>query len=128
LFHGLACVPTIRLPAAESDDEALGRFVNRAATALRVAAQSLWRSNSYLGALYRKFASRLGAPKAITACAHKLARIIYRSLKYGFEYVDKGQQHLEQQHKERTLKSLKKQAERCGLMLVDMETGECLSV
>lgn len=104
------------------------QVANRAATALRVAAQSLWRNKSYLGALYRKFASRLGAPKAITACAHKLARIVYRSLKYGFEYVDKGQQHLEEQHKERTIKALKKQAGRCGFMLVDMETGECLSV
>lgn len=104
------------------------QVANRAATALRLAAQSLSHSKSYLGALYRKYAARLGSPKAITACAHKLARIIYRCIKYGFEYVNKGQQHLEEQQKERTIKALKKHAGRCGFMLVDMETGECLSV
>jgi transposase len=103
------------------------KVVNRAATALRVAAQSLCRSNSYLGALYRRFAARLGPSKAITACAHRLARIIYRCIKYGYEYVDKGQQHLEQQHLERSLKSLKKLANKHGLILVNAETGECVS-
>lgn len=102
------------------------RVNNRAATALRVAAMSLWRSRSYLGAYYRRFAARLGPPKAITACAHKLARILYRCIKYGFEYVDKGQEHMEQQHKERSLKALKKQAQKHGLALLDMETGEIL--
>jgi transposase len=98
---------------------------NRAADALRVAAQSLHRSQSYLGACYRRFAARLGAPKAITAMAHKLARLIYRAVKYGDAYVDKGQQHLEQQHRERTLKSLAKRAHELGYMLVHLETGEC---
>lgn len=104
------------------------QVANRAATALRIAAQSLSHSKSYLGALYRKYAVRIGSPKAITACAHKLARIIYRCIKYGFEYVDKGQQHLEQQYKERSLKALKKQAGKHGFMLVDVETGECVTV
>jgi transposase len=102
--------------------------VNRAADALRVAAQTLWHSNSYLGAYYRRFAARLGAPKAITATAHRLARILYRALKYGQQYVDKGEQHLEQQHRERTLKSLTKRAKELGYILVHHETGECLGV
>lgn len=102
------------------------RVFNRAADALRIAAQTLWHSKSYLGAYYRRFAARLDAPKAITATAHKLARIIYRALKYGHEYVDKGQQHLEKQHHERTLKSLAKRAKELGYMLVHIETGECL--
>lgn len=104
------------------------KVINRAATALRVAALSLCRSQSYLGAYYRKLAGRIGAPKAITATAHKLARIIYRCLKHGFEYVDKGQQYLEQQYKERTLKALNKQAQKLGLQLLDVETGEILCV
>ena len=102
------------------------RVFNRAADALRISAQTLWRSKSYLGAHYRRFAARLGAPKAITATAHKLARIMYRALKYGHQYVDKGQQYLEQQHHERTLKSLTKRAKELGYMLVHQETGECL--
>ena len=74
-----------------SGDKVLGRgtrhVVNRAATALRMAASTLLRSKSYLGAQYRRLRSRLGAPKAITAMAHKLARLVYRLLKYGHEYL-----------------------------------------
>lgn len=100
--------------------------MNRAANALRVAAQSLWRSQSYLGAFYRRMAGRMGAPKAITATAHKLARILYRAIKYGQQYVDKGEQYLEEQHRERTLKSLVHRARDLGYILVHPETGECL--
>jgi transposase len=64
--------------------------VNRAATALRLAATTLLRSQSYLGSQYRRLRGKLGAPKAITAMAHKLARLVYRMLKWGHEYVDKG--------------------------------------
>lgn len=57
--------------------------VNRAATALRLAATTLLRSQSYLGAQYRRLRGKLGAPRAITAMAHKLARLVYRMLKWG---------------------------------------------
>src|SRR5437764_11614730 len=55
---------------------------NRAAHALRLAAWSLMRSRSALGAYLRRQRSRLGAPKAITATAHKLARIVYHVVRY----------------------------------------------
>jgi len=63
---------------------------NRAATALRVAAQGLAHSHSALGAYYRRMRARLGAPKAMTAMAHKLARLVYSMLRYGTDYVDAG--------------------------------------
>ena len=56
---------------------------NRAAAALRLAANALHRSDSALGAFLRRKKAHLGAPKAITATAHKLARIIYSMLRYG---------------------------------------------
>jgi transposase len=56
---------------------------NRAASALRLAAWSLMRSHSYLGAYRRRQRARLGAPKAITATAHKLARILYNLMRHG---------------------------------------------
>ena len=71
--------------------------VNRAAMALRMAASSLYRSNCALGAYYRRMKARLGAPKAITATAHKLARLVYSMLKHGTEYTDVGQDYYEQQ-------------------------------
>jgi len=70
-----------------SGDKVLGRgtrrVVSRVATALRMAAITLMRSRTYLGAQYRRLRTRLGAPKAITAMAHRLARLVYRMLKYG---------------------------------------------
>ena len=59
---------------------------NRAALALRMAAQALHRSQTYLGEYFRRMKARLGAPKAITAVAHKLARIIYHMLTTQQEY------------------------------------------
>jgi predicted transcriptional regulator len=63
--------------------------------------------------------ARLGAPKAITATAHKLARLIYSMLKYGTEYTDVGQEYYEQQYKSRVIKNLKKRAQQLGFELVE---------
>jgi len=65
------------------------RLVNRAATALRMAAVTLLRSRTYLGAQYRRLRTKLGAPKAITAMAHRLARLVCRMLKYSQQYIDR---------------------------------------
>jgi transposase len=94
---------------------------NRVAAALRLAARGLRRSQSYLGAKYRRFRASLGAPKAITAMAHMLARVIYRMLKYGEEYVDKGAQHYEEQLRNQNTKKLNRAAAALGLMLVPMQ-------
>lgn len=100
---------------------------NRAATALRMAAQSLHRSQSYLGAQYRRKRTKLGAPKAITAMAHKLAKLIYAMIRYGQAYVDYGQKKEEQQHTERRKRNLIRQAKKIGYELLDIETGELVS-
>ena len=68
---------------------------NRAAAALRLAAHGLHRSDSDLGAFLRRKRAHLGAPKAITATAHKLARLIYSMLRYGQDYVDAGAEYYE---------------------------------
>jgi hypothetical protein len=94
------------------------RVVNRAATALRLAATTLRRSQSYLGAQYRRFRSKLGAPKAMTAMAHKLAVFVYRMLRWGHEYVDKGLQYYEERHREQQTRLLKKRAATLGLVVV----------
>lgn len=100
---------------------------SRAAKALRVAAQSLHHSDSALGAFYRRMKARHGPAKAITATAHKLAKLIYRMLKYGEDYVDKGAAQYESQYREQKLSNLVKQARRMGYELLDMQTGEVLS-
>ncbi len=91
---------------------------NRAAAAFRMSAYTLHRSNSALGAFYRRQRTRLGAPKAITATAHKLARTFYSMLKNGTEYVDRGKEYYEEQYRNRVTKNLKKRAASLGFHLV----------
>ena len=102
--------------------------VNRAANAFRMAAQTMSRSHSALGAYYRRMLSRMGAPKAITATAHKLARIFYRLWTSGNPYTDLGIDAYEQHYQERILKNLKKKAQALGLELIPISTpNECVS-
>ena len=99
---------------------------NRAAAALRLAANSLHRSNSALGAFLRRKKAQLGAPKAITATAHKLARISYSMLRYGQGYVDAGAQYYESQYRERALRAAKQRAAQLGYRLVPMAEAQHL--
>ena len=91
---------------------------NRAANILRLAAQSLAQSRSALGAYYRRLKGRIGAPKALTATAYKLARLIYSMLKNGTEYTDMGQAAYEAQYRERRVRQLERQAHDFGYVLV----------
>jgi transposase len=91
---------------------------NRLRDGLRIAAQSLLHSQSALGAYCRRICARLGHPKGIIATAHKLACLIYRLLKFGGAYNDKGQQHYEQRYKERVLKNIARRAKEYGYQLV----------
>ena len=104
-----------------SGDKVLARgtrhVLNRAATALRLGASTLLRSQTYLGAQYRRLRSKLGAPKAITAMAHRIARLVYRMLKYGQHYVDKGAEYYEQRNRQQQIEFLRKKAARLGLQL-----------
>jgi transposase len=93
---------------------------NRAAAALRLAASTLRHSRSALGVNFRRLRTRLGAPKAITALAHKLARLVYRLLKYGRQYVDRGLESYEAKYRERRSKWLAKQAKELNLPLVPL--------
>ena len=93
---------------------------NRAAAALRMAAQSLERSASAMGAFYRRMKARLGAPQAITATAHRLARTLYALLRYGREYLDIGQEAYEKQFRQRMVKQLHRLAKKLGVELTPM--------
>ena len=94
------------------------KVVNRATVAFRNAALTLLRSQSYLGAQYRRLRTRLGAPKDITAMARKLACLFYRLIKHGQPYVDKGTEYYEARYREQQIRSLTKRAQKLGLQLV----------
>lgn len=95
------------------------RVVNHAAQALKLAAATLRSSESALGAYLRRMFTRMDKPKAITATAHKLARMIYFMLTKGEEFVDQGQQEYEKQYRDRTVRNLVQRAQKLGLTLVD---------
>jgi transposase len=91
---------------------------NRLAQALRLSANSLWNSKSYLGDYFRRARARHGAPKAITATAHKLARIIYHLIKNQKAFDETVFAEQEQAHQKRLKKRLVNQAKSLGLQLV----------
>jgi transposase len=93
---------------------------NRAAQALRMAAFTLYRAKSALGAYYRKMRARLGAPKAITATAHKLARILYTMIREKKSFVEIGQEAYEKAHKEKQIATLKRKAKEFGFTLSEI--------
>ena len=94
------------------------RTANRAAQALKLAAAALKSSQSALGAYYRRMCARLDKAKAVTAAAHKLARLIYTMLTKGSEYVDQGQDYYEERHRQRVVHYLKRKAQQLGMQLV----------
>jgi transposase len=97
---------------------------NRAAGILRVAAMSLARTQTALGAFYRRLAYRVGKAKAITATARKLAVLVYRCLKGDIVYSDAGSAAYEARQREAALRSLRRRAHHLGFALVNEQTGE----
>jgi len=92
---------------------------NRAGQAFRLAAQSVSRSHSALGAYYRRMRARLGPKAAIVATAHKLARLVYHMLKHRTPYRDLSAEVYEQRAREREIATLCKKAAKLGLTLVE---------
>ena len=94
------------------------RKANRAAQAFRIAAATLGRSQTAFGAFYRRIKARYGGQHAVTATAHKIARIYYTILTKGSAYIEVGQTAYEQRYQERRLTHLHRQAKALGLQLV----------
>lgn len=113
----LALSPNNRITGGRIKSSKTRKVVNRAASAFRMAAQSLTHSSSALGAYYRRMCARLGAPEAITATAHKLARIFYHLWKNGGTYQDPGALYYEQKYKERVIKNMIRKAKQLGFQI-----------
>ena len=94
------------------------KVYNRAADTLRLCAQSLTHSKSALGAKYRRLRAKLGARKAIVAVAHHLARLVYRMLRYGQNYVEQRIHQCELKFQLQSVKWLRKEAKSLNLQLV----------
>ena len=118
----LGLCPDNRISGGKVLSSRTRRVVNRASDALRMAATTLERSQSALGGFYRRMKARLGAAEAVTATAHKLARIIYRLIKHGEAYVRQGMEEYEKNFRARKLYALQKAAKTMGFELVPNQT------
>ncbi len=114
----LGLCPGSRITGGKVKSSKTRRVVNRAANAFRMATQTLSRSQSVLRAFYRRMKARLGGPKAITATAHKIARIFYHVWSKGDAYADPGVETYEQKYRERMLNQLQRKAQSLGFDLV----------
>jgi len=117
----LGLCPGSKISGGKVLSSATKPVANRAATALRMAALTLFNSKSALGAYLRRQRSRMGAPKAITATAHKLARLVYSMLKHGTAFVDAGQEQYEERYRSRVVQNLKRKAQEMGYKLVSIQ-------
>lgn len=114
----LSLCPGTRISGGKVLSKKVKRNPNRAAQAFRLAAASLARSQTALGAFYRRMKARHGGQQAVNATAHKIARIYYTMVTKGDAYVELGQQAYEQKFQERRLARLQAQAKTLGLQLV----------
>jgi transposase len=103
------------------------RSTNRAATLLRLAATSIGRTHTALGAFFRRLAVRTGKAKAVTATARKIAVLLYNMLRHGMIYVDPGATYYEERYRQRTLDNLRRRADALGFTLVQAGTTEGVS-
>lgn len=94
---------------------------SRAAALLRLAATAIGRTETALGAFYRRLAARTGKAKAVTATARKIAVLFYNTLRYGMRYVDPGADYYEEQYKARILGQLRRRADSYGFSLQPKE-------
>jgi transposase len=94
------------------------RSANRATVLLRLAAVSVSRTATALGAFFRRLAARVGKAKAVTATARKIATVLYNTLRHGMAYVDPGASYYEERYRERTLNNLRRRAGAMGFALV----------
>ena len=102
---------------------------NRLTVALRLAAVTVGRTSTALGAFYRRLAARIGNAKAVTATARKIAILFYNAMRFGIDYKDPGVDHYEQQYRDRAIKQLHRRAAQFGLILQPQNPvmAECVS-
>lgn len=114
----LCLCPQNKITGGKVKHRGTAKTKNRANTALRIAAQALWRSQSANGAFYRRICGKHGPAIATTATAHRLARQVYYLLKYRTDYIEPGAQEYERRYQDRVLQNLKRRAARLGFALI----------
>ena len=97
------------------------RSGGRAAALLRLAAVTVGRTDTALGAFYRRLSARIGKAKAVTATARKIAVPFYNAVRYGMDYVDPGASSYETRYRTRVVNNLHRRAKAFGFVLQPLE-------
>jgi transposase len=113
----LCLAPSNKISGGKVLSSRTRRSGSRAASLLRLAAISVGRTETALGAFYRRLSARIGKAKAITAAARKIAVLFYNALRHGMDYVDPGASHYETRYRERVVKNLQRRAKAFGFVL-----------
>lgn len=118
----LTLAPRNKITGGKIKSSRTQRSANRVAIILRLAATAVGKTNTALGAFYRRLGARVGKAIACTATARKLAERIYRMLRYGHQYQDPGADYYEARYRQRVLRNLSNRAKKLGFVLVEHET------
>ena len=97
------------------------RTGSRAAALLRLAAVTVGRTDTALGAFYRRLSARIGKAKAVTATARKIAALFYNAVRHGMEYVDPGASFYDTRYRQRVVENLHRRAKTFGFVLQPIE-------
>ena len=113
----LALAPHNKISGGKVLSSRTRRTGNRAAALLRLAAVTVGRTDTALGAFYRRLSGRVGKAKAVTATARKIAVLFYNTLRHGMAYADPGASYYEERYRQRVLANLQRRAKAMGLVL-----------
>jgi transposase len=113
----LGLAPSNKISGGKVLSSSTRRTSSRAASLLRLAAVTVGRTDTALGAFYRRLGARIGKAKAVTATARKIAVLFYNALRHGMEYADPGASYYEERYRQRTIDNLQRRAKALGFVL-----------
>jgi transposase len=117
----LGLAPSNKVSGGKMLSSRTRRSGGRAAALLRLAAVTVGRTDTALGAFYRRLSSRIGKAKAVTATARKIAALFYNAVRHGMDYVDPGASSYETRYRTRVIKNLHRRAKTFGFVLQPLE-------
>jgi transposase len=124
----LGLAPSNKISGGKVLSSRTRRCGSRAAALLRLAAVTVGRTDTALGAFYRRLSARIGKAKAVTATARKIAVLFYNAVRHGMEYVDPGASYYETRYRARVIDNLHRRAKAFGLVLQPMEPLPAVAV
>ena len=119
----LCLAPSNKISGGKTLSSRTRRSGSRAAALLRLAAVAIGRTETALGAFYRRLSARIGKAKAVTATARKIAVLFYNALRHGMDYVDPGASYYDTRYRERVIDNLHRRAKAFGFILQEVETS-----